>query len=146
MVEVSASITLVLESGQKISISLEEGKELIKSLSKFVEAAGTSGASLRKHKNGKAGRGQKRRLPGISKAKEGEILRHIEKKLSSKPRTLSNLLTGISYMPNHLPMIRRLVEGQPQISKKMIGKRTFYYSKTVSNRRVEKPTHLAAAA
>ncbi|HYD92133.1 MAG TPA: hypothetical protein VEA37_11685, partial [Flavobacterium sp.] len=118
MVKVNPSITLELKSGQKISISLEEGKELIRGLSKFVEIDEKSGVSRRGSKNSKAGTGQKRRVPGMSKAKEDEILRHVEKKLSSKPRTLSNLLTGISYMPNHLPMIRRLVESQPGISKK----------------------------
>ena len=145
MVKINSSITLELKSGQKISISLKEGKELIRGLARFVETNGTPRAGQRGRKDAKAGSGQRRRVPGMSGAKRDEILRHVEKRLSSKPRTLSNLLNGISYMPNHLPMIRRLVESQPHISKKTIGKRTFYFQ-AESNGRVEKSKILAAAA
>jgi hypothetical protein len=63
----------------------------------------------------------------MSDAKKKEILDHVNKQLSAKPRALSNLLKGVSYVPNHLPHIRKMIEDQKHVSKKAIGKRIFYY-------------------
>jgi hypothetical protein len=67
------------------------------------------------------------KISHMSYAKKKEILDHINKQLSAKPRTLSNLLKGVSYVPNHLPHIRKMIEDQKHVSKKAIGKRIFYY-------------------
>lgn len=65
----------------------------------------------------------------MSEAKKNEIMKHINKKISKTPRTLSSLLKGVSYVPNHLPTIRQAVESQKSIDKKIIGKRTYYLTK-----------------
>jgi vacuolar-type H+-ATPase subunit E/Vma4 len=143
MVRINPSITLELEKGgQRITIDLKEAKEIIRSLSKFVKdndaslKANTSTRSKRTRKNArKSHQLLQKRMPAaasqkishMSYAKKKEILDHINKQLSAKPRTLSNLLKGVSYVPNHLPHIRKMIEDQKHVFKKAIGKRIFYY-------------------
>jgi hypothetical protein len=55
---------------------------------------------------------------------------NVDKKLSSTPKTLSALLDGISYVPNYLPAIRKMVEGRKDVAKKIVGKRTLYVGKS----------------
>lgn len=143
MVRINPSITLELEKGgQRITIDLKEAKEIIRSLSKFVKdndaslKANTTTRSKRTRKNARKSHQllQKRRpaaasqkISHMSDAKKKEILDNVNKQLSAKPRTLSNLLKGVSYVPNHLPHIRKMIEDQKHVSKKAIGKRIFYY-------------------
>jgi len=143
MVRINPSITLELEKGgQRITIDLKEAKEIIRSLSKFVKdndaslKANSTTRSKRTRKNARKSRQllQKRmpaaasqKISHMSYAKKKEILDHVNKQLSAKPRTLSNLLKGVSYMPNHLPHIRKMIEDQKHVSKKAIGKRIFYH-------------------
>ena len=142
MVRINPSITLELEKGgQRITIDLKEAKEIIRSLSKFVKdndaslKANTTTRSKRTRKNArKSHQLLQKRMPAASQkishmsdAKKKEILDNVNKQLSAKPRTLSNLLKGVSYMPNHLPHIRKMIEDQKHVSKKAIGKRIFYY-------------------
>lgn len=143
MVRINPSITLELEKGgQRITIDLKEAKEIVRSLSKFVKdndaslKANTTTRSKRTRKNArKSHQLLQKRMPAaasqkishMSDAKKKEILDHVNKQLSAKPRTLSNLLKGVSYVPNHLPHIRKMIEDQKHVSKKAIGKRIFYY-------------------
>jgi hypothetical protein len=143
MVRINPSITLELEKGeQRITIDLKEAKEIIRSLSKFVKdndaslKANTTTRSKRTRKNArKSYQLLQKRMPAaasqkishMSYAKKKEILDYVNKQLSAKPRTLSNLLEGVSYVPNHLPQIRKMIEDQKHVSKKAIGKRIFYY-------------------
>ncbi len=143
MVRINPSITLELEKGgQRITIDLKEAKEIIRSLSKFVKdndaslKANTTTRSKRTRKDArKSHQLLQKRMPAaasqkishMSDAKKKEILDHVNKQLSAKPRTLSNLLKGVSYVPNHLPHIRKMIEDQKHVSKKAIGKRIFYY-------------------
>lgn len=143
MVRINPSITLELEKGgQRITIDLKEAKEIIRSLSKFVKdndvslKANTTTRSKRTRKNArKSHQLLQKRMPAaasqkishMSDAKKKEILDHVNKQLSAKPRTLSNLLESVSYVPNHLPHIRKMIEDQKHVSKKAIGKRIFYY-------------------
>jgi vacuolar-type H+-ATPase subunit E/Vma4 len=143
MVRINPSITLELEKGgQRITIDLKEAKEIVRSLSKFVKdndaslKANTTTRSKRTRKNArKSHQLLQKRMPAaasqkishMSYAKKKEILDHVNKQLSAKPRTLSNLLEGVSYVPNHLPHIRKMIEDQKHVSKKAIGKRIFYY-------------------
>jgi hypothetical protein len=143
MVRINPSITLELEKGeQRITIDLKEAKEIIRSLSKFVKdndaslKANTTTRSKRTRKNArKSYQLLQKRMPAaasqkishMSYAKKKKILDHVNKQLSAKPRTLSNLLKGVSYVPNHLPQIRKMIEDQKHVSKKAIGKRIFYY-------------------
>lgn len=144
MVRINPSITLELEKdGQRIAIDLKEAKEIIRSLSKFVKdndaslKANTTTRSKRTRKNArKSHQLLQKRMPAaaasqkishMSYAKKKEILDHVNKQLSAKPRALSNLLKGVSYVPNHLLHIRKMIEDQKHVSKKAIGKRIFYY-------------------
>jgi vacuolar-type H+-ATPase subunit E/Vma4 len=143
MVRINPSITLELEKGgQRITIDLKEAKEIVRSLSKFVKdndaslKANTTTRSKSTRKNARKSHQllQKRRpaaasqkISHMSDAKKKEILDNVNKQLSAKPRTLSNLLKGVSYVPNHLPHIRKMIEDQKHVSKKAIGKRIFYY-------------------
>lgn len=143
MVKINPSITLELEKGgQRITIDLKEAKEIVRSLSKFVKdndaslKANTTTRSKRTRKNArKSHQLLQKRMPAaasqkishMSDAKKKEILDHVNKQLSAKPRTLSNLLESVSYVPNHLPHIRKMIEDQKHVSKKAIGKRIFYY-------------------
>jgi hypothetical protein len=142
MVRINPSITLELEKGgQRITIDLKEAKEIVRSLSKFVKdndaslKANTTTRSKRTRKNArKSHQLLQKRMPAASQkishmsdAKKKEILDNVNKQLSAKPRTLSNLLKGVSYVPNHLPHIRKMIEDQKHVSKKAIGKRIFYY-------------------
>jgi hypothetical protein len=83
-------------------------------------------------------------IPRMSEAKKNEILNHVSKKVSTRPSTLSNLLKGVSYVPNHLPQIRSMVESQPQVSKRQIGKRTYYF-KSSEKRSAKQPARVAIA-
>lgn len=74
-------------------------------------------------------------LPSMSETKTKEILDHIHKHLSdTKPRTLTDLLKGVSYIPNNIPLIRQALERQLNniVAKKKIGKRTYYLRKQQS--------------
>jgi hypothetical protein len=130
MVKISPSVTLVLEkSGQTITIDLDEAQQIIKGLSKFVQE-GNNHAGKTPQAGVKKGRKKGRAMvPRMSETKKNEILKHVSKKLSARPRTLSNLLKGVSYVPNNLPMIRAMIENQDNVAKKVIGKRTYYSKK-----------------
>ena len=137
MVMINSSVTLELEKdGQKISIDLEEAKQIIHSLSRFVKSNEEDfKTTAQSHKN--AGKSYQlvkqinsaQKIPHMSDAKRKEIFDHIGRQLSTKPRTLSNLLEGVSYVPNHLPHITKMLENHHNIDKKTIGKRTYYFLK-----------------
>jgi hypothetical protein len=131
MVRINPSITLELEKGgQRITIDLKEAKEIIRSLSKFVkdnDASLKANTTTRSKRTRKNARKSSQKISHMSDAKKKEILDNVNKQLSAKPRTLSNLLKGVSYVPNHLPHIRKMIEDQKHVSKKAIGKRIFYY-------------------
>ncbi|AFU57829.1 hypothetical protein Ngar_c08870 [Candidatus Nitrososphaera gargensis Ga9.2] len=154
MAKVRPSITLKLKSGQTITLDLQEVNDIIKSLTKFVNErqrrlrrrqnikdATTAVVKRRIARNGrmmitttrKAGRKIPAASSSMSQAKRQEILEHVNKKLSTEPKTLSNLLKGVSYSPNYLPAIRNIIENQPNIAKQIIGKRTYYRTITSKN-------------
>ncbi|MEW6603347.1 MAG: hypothetical protein AB1351_01510 [Thermoproteota archaeon] len=130
MVRISPSVTLELKSGQTITIDIDEAQEIIRGLAKFVQSENGQTAragTKRGRKNAK--RGSTSSIPSLSEAKKEEIIKHVNKKVSKTPKTLSNLLKGVSYVPNHLPAIRQAVESQKGIDKRVIGKRTYYLAK-----------------
>lgn len=134
-IKVSPSITLELEkSGQKITVDLDEVKEIVKSLSRFLNQMDSTttigrmvGEDIGMTKSGRKGGDIK--VPYMSENKRQEIIEHISKRLSNKPKTLSTLLKGVSYIPNYLPAIRQMVESQSNIHKQKIGKRIYYSKK-----------------
>jgi hypothetical protein len=130
LVKINPSVTLELGDGQKITINLEEAGQLIKGLTKFVqkgEYASMTTQQIEIEKRKGRRNFEQTKIPHMSEAKRTAILKHLDKQLSTKPKTLSNLLKGITYVPNHLPHIRRMLEGQRGVAKKRMGKRTFYY-------------------
>jgi hypothetical protein len=146
MVRIQPSITIDLGKGeQKLTLEIEEAKELYNTLAKFLKMGSSNNSSWQSsshrgaadltaniaiRKGGRRGRKPSKTSFSISEAKTKEILEHINKQLSdTKPRTLTNLLKGVSYVPNHIPLIRQAVENQDKIGKKKIGKRTYYLRK-----------------
>ena len=133
MVKINPTVTLELRDGQRITINVEEAGQIIRGLRKFVQDSEYGGAPaameaptrVQKKRGPKTARKANRTY--MSEIKKAAILQHIEKQLSKRPRTISNLLKGISYVPNHLPDIRRMIESQRNVSKKKVGKRTLYY-------------------
>ena len=129
LVKINPSVTLELKSGQKVTIDLEEAGQIIKGLTKFVEdgeyaiKAPPSRIQKRKDRQNVEQKG----IPHMSEAKRTAILKHLNNQLSAKPKTISKLLNGITYVPNYLPHIRKMIEGQRNVAKKRIGKRIFYY-------------------
>jgi hypothetical protein len=139
-IRISPSITLKLEkSGQTITVDFEEAKEIVKSLSNFLNQGGSTtttttaiGRSVEEISAAKregGGKGGAIKVPYMSENKRKEIIKHISRQLSTKPKTLSTLLKGVSYIPNYLPAIRQMVENQGNIHKEKIGKRTYYSKK-----------------
>ena len=129
LVKINPSVTLELKSGQKVTIDLEEARQIIKGLTKFVEdgeyAIKTPLSRVQKRKGRK--NVEQTKIAHMSEAKSIAILTHLNNQLSARPKTISNLLKGISYVPNHLPHIRRMIEGQRNVAKKRMGKIVFYY-------------------
>jgi hypothetical protein len=155
LVKVKSTITLELESSsQKLTIDIQEAKQIIKSLVKFVNdanpiisqrrAKATRGTAKtrkgsRANKQKDLSRKSKSSLqikgPSMSETKRQEIIDHVNKQLSARPKTLSALLKGISYVPNYLPAIRQMVESRGNIKREVIGKRVYYSRKASSLQR-----------
>lgn len=152
MVKVKPTFTLDLENGQRVTLDLKEAKELVKILGKHIDKEGGIYDHINKVKIGLTSKRGRRRnktknnvsmyqggAPSMSEEKRREILGHFNKGLSSKPMTLSSLLKGISHSPNYLPYIRSVIENQPNVTKRKIGKRIYYsYS---SGKRKQAQTH-----
>lgn len=163
MVKVKQTITLELESsGQKVTVDLQEARDIIKSLSRFVERRSdsnniieSSGRTIRKGrkantKTKREGRGfrkaksaQNGKALSMSETKRQEIIDHVNKQLSARPQTLSALLKGVSYVPNYLPAIRKMIETKGNINREIIGKR-IYYSRKSSSASTQKQTRSVA--
>jgi hypothetical protein len=142
LVRAKSSITLELDkSGQTITLGVDEAKQVIKNLARLLnktrigigrkKRAGRMVVTKKrrqKRKNNKMTK-KKGKILSMSETKRQEIMEHVYRQLSARPKTLSALLKGISYSPNYLPMIRKLVESRGNISHRMIGKRTYYARK-----------------
>jgi len=137
LVEISQSIRLQLQKGsQKIIIDIDEAKQIIQDLGRLIGSADFSkktGSDLGiRRLNGIMLAEDRKRLSTkrmeihMSDSKRKEIHRHLIRHLSTKPKTLSKLLEGVSYVPNHLPYIRKMIEGRENVTKKRIGKRLYY--------------------
>lgn len=123
MVKITKSITLEIEKdGQKITIGPDELADIKRQLDAAIRERGRE--FRKKVEIGRAKASV--RVYHMSDAKRKEIMENVDKKLSSTPKTLSALLDGVSYVPNYLPAIRKMVEGKQNVAKKQVGKRTFY--------------------
>ncbi|AIF82355.1 hypothetical protein NTE_00273 [Candidatus Nitrososphaera evergladensis SR1] len=143
--KIGKAISIELRDGQRLSLSLKETRELYRKLGKMLTDASKGGRSAR---NVKAARKKKIRIAGkrsratstkpssssskiisLSDAKRQEILAHLNREISATPRTLTNLLKGVSYSAGQLPAIRSIIESQQGVRAKTKGKRTLYLKK-----------------
>lgn len=141
MVKVTRSVSIEIEkNGQKIILGPDEIDDIKRQLDAAIREKGrefrANGIKTVKVKR-KAGKKQAPSSSGraaavvyhMSDMKKKEIMDNANKKLSDTPKTLSALLDGVSYVPNYLPVIRKMVESQHNVAKKQVGKRTLYYLK-----------------
>lgn len=154
MVKVKPTITLELASGQQITIDLQEAKDVIKNLSRFVSNTNSDVSRQSTMKQSKtATRKTSRRgtkvgssilAASMSETKRQEIIDHVNKQLSARPKTLSALLKGVSYVPNYLPAIREMIENRGNIAKEVIGKRKYYSRKSSPSQTSQKQSRTSA--
>ncbi|HVX02596.1 MAG TPA: hypothetical protein VHA09_05540 [Nitrososphaera sp.] len=154
--KIDKAISIELRDGQRVSLSLKETKELYKKLGKMLAEGGSgerrqgrrkavgarnAGTEKKEKKKGRVASKKSKALPArkssplsrkvisLSDAKKQEILAHFNKEISTTPRTLSNILKGVSYSASQLPAIRSIIESQQGIRAKAKGKRTLYLKK-----------------
>lgn len=131
MVKVTKSVYIEIEKdGQKITFGPDEIKDIKRQLDAAVREKGGREFRANQKDGQKAKRSTKAEtIYHMSDGKKKDIINNVNKKLSGTPKTLSALLDGVSYVPNYLPAIRKMVEGQQNVAKKQVGKRTLYYLK-----------------
>ncbi|AIF82361.1 hypothetical protein NTE_00279 [Candidatus Nitrososphaera evergladensis SR1] len=129
--KIGKAISIELDDGQRLSLSLKEAGELYLKLGKMLTYDREAG----KNKSGRKSRTTFARSSNttvtLSDAKRQEILAHLNKQISDTPRTLTNLLKGAKYSPSQLPLIRNMVESQQSIKAKAKGKRILYLRKRI---------------
>jgi hypothetical protein len=129
MVKITKSVTIEIEKdGQRITLTPNEIEDIKRKLDAAVREKGREVRTSQKP--AKAAMSKKQRVVHMSEGKRKEIMANVDKKLSNTPKTLSALLDGVSYVPNYLPAIRKMVEGRKDIVKKVVGKRTLYIGKS----------------
>ena len=134
VVKITKSVTIEIEKdGKSITITPDELEEIKRQLDDAIRERGREFRA--KLQSGQANISASRvaspapKAFHMSDAKKKEVMDHVNKRLSAKPKTLSALLDGVSYVPNYLPMIRKMVEGQNNVAKKQVGKRTLYFKR-----------------
>ena len=135
VVKITKSVSIEIEKdGKSITITPDELEEIKKQLDAAIKERGREFRA--KLQSNQATKISSSRVAApapkafhMSDAKKKEIMDHVSKRLSAKPRTLSGLLDGVSYVPNYLLMIRKMVEGQNNVAKKQVGKRTLYFKR-----------------
>ncbi|AIC16263.1 hypothetical protein [Nitrososphaera viennensis] len=137
MVKVTKSVYIEIEKdGQKITFGPDEIEDIKRQLDAAIREKGREFQAKLKAKRKVKALAKVTKVATVyhmSDKKKKEILDNVDKKLSGTPKTLSALLDGVSYVPNYLPMIRKMVEGQQNVAKKQVGKRTLYYLKDGKN-------------
>jgi hypothetical protein len=146
-VKIGKAISIELRDGQRLSLSLKETRELYRKLGKMLadavegERKKTNKANpTRKEKSRIARKGSRAvstkssssssgKIISLSDVKRQEILSHLNREISATPRTLTNLLKGVSYSASQLPAIRSIIESQQGVRAKTKGKRTLYLKK-----------------
>lgn len=136
--KIGKAIYIELRDGQRLTLSWKETKELYTKLESMLstnridtrekeeKVRRGKKKSVRKSKGRSAKPSHSRLMVPLSDAKKQEVLRHLNNEISQTPRTLTNLLKGVSYSASQLPAIRTLIEGEQNIKAKAKGKRTLY--------------------
>ena len=129
MVKVTKSVVIEIEKdGQRMTLFQSEFDDIKRQLEAAVREKGREVKVNRKPTGTKATSSKKQPVH-MSEEKRKGIMSNVDKKLSETPKTLSALLDGVSYVPNYLPAIRKMVEGRRDVVKKIVGKRTLYFRK-----------------
>ena len=131
MVKVTKSVVIEIEKdGQRMTLFQSEFDDIKRQLESAVREKGREVKVSSQKPAAKAPSGKKQKQPvHMSEEKRKGIMFNVDKKLSETPKTLSALLDGVSYVPNYLPAIRKMVEGRRDVAKKIVGKRTLYFRK-----------------
>jgi hypothetical protein len=131
MVKITKSVSIEIEKdGQKITLGPDEIEDIKRQLDAAVRERGKeSQTKIRIKQQHRAKTSSAQTVYHMSDEKKKEIINNVNKKLSDVPKTLSALLDGVSYVPNYLPMIRKMVESQQNVAKKQVGKRMLYHLK-----------------
>jgi hypothetical protein len=131
MVKVTKSVVIEIEKdGQRMTLFQSEFDDIKRQLESAVREKGREVKAISQKPAAKAPSGKKQKQPvHMSEEKRKGIMSNVDKKLSETPKTLSALLDGVSYVPNYLPAIRKMVEGRRDVAKKIVGKRTLYFRK-----------------
>lgn len=129
MVKITKSVMIEIEKdGQKITLNQSEFDDIKRQLESAVRAKGKEVKASPKSAKASS-RKQQQQPVHMSEEKRKGIMANVDKKLSETPKTLSGLLDGVSYVPNYLPAIRKMVEGRRDVTKKAVGKRILYFRK-----------------
>jgi hypothetical protein len=127
MVKVTKSVMIEIEKdGKRITLNQSEFDDIKRQLEAAVRQKGREAKVNRKRTKATS---SKKQPVHMSEEKRKGIMSNVDKKLSETPKTLSALLDGVSYVPNYLPAIRKMVEGRRDVVKKIVGKRTLYFRK-----------------
>lgn len=151
MLKIAKNITIE-KDGQRITLSDEELKQIVRqamgqelelpqtipvnppmieppTITEQKVTAPKAKSSTKKQKAHKQQTASGDQQVHISEEKKSQIMSHVHSRMNEIPQTLSFLLEGISYVPNYLPFIRKMIEGEPGVSKVMNGKRVLYFKK-----------------
>jgi len=129
MVKVTKSVMIEIEKdGKRITLNQSEFDDIKRQLEAAVRQKGRE-AKVNRKPTGTKATSSKKQSVHMSEEKRKGIMSNVDKKLSETPKTLSALLDGVSYVPNYLPAIRKMVEGRRDVVKKIVGKRTLYFRK-----------------
>jgi hypothetical protein len=127
MVKVTKSVMIEIEKdGNRITLNQSEFDDIKRQLEAAVREKGREVKVSQKPAKATS---SKKQPVHMSEEKRKGIMSNVDKKLSETPKTLSALLDGVSYVPNYLPAIRKMVEGRRDVVKKIVGKRTLYFRK-----------------
>jgi hypothetical protein len=127
MVKVTKSVMIEIEKdGKRITLNQSEFDDIKRQLEAAVREKGREVKVSQKPAKATS---SKKQPVHMSEEKRKGIMSNVDKKLSETPKTLSALLDGVSYVPNYLPAIRKMVEGRRDVVKKIVGKRTLYFRK-----------------
>ncbi|WP_148699251.1 hypothetical protein [Candidatus Nitrososphaera evergladensis] len=134
MVKVTKSVYIEIEKdGQKITFGPDEIEDIKRQLDAAIREKGREFHAKTKARRKVKALAKVATVYHMSDDKKKEIINNVNKKLSGTPKTLSALLDGVSYVPNYLPVIRKMVESQQNVARKQVGKRTLYYLKDGKN-------------
>ena len=129
MIKITKSVVIEIEKdGQRMTLVQSEIDDIKRQLVTAVQAKCKEVRASQKP--AKTSFSSNKQQPvHMSDEKRKGIMDNVGKKLSSTPKTLSTLLDGVSYVPNYLPVIRKMVEGRQDVAKKAVGKRILYLRK-----------------